>query len=138
MEDHIQELESRLRSYISNTERRLEKLESVHTRYTGDRGPQGLKGEKGEKGEKGDAGQSYDLTQFRTESNALRDELHNMMLARLNDLDANFRRYEEALHSIFTKEVEAFCTKRDEAVKCVNDELAASRKTQSRPNGRAK
>jgi hypothetical protein len=46
MEDRIQELESRLRSYISNTERRLEKLEAIHTRYTGDRGPQGPKGEK--------------------------------------------------------------------------------------------
>jgi hypothetical protein len=44
------------------------------------------------------------------------------MLARLNELDANFRRYEEELHRIFTAEVEAFCAKRDEAVKCVNIE----------------
>ena len=47
------------------------------------------------------------------------------MLARLNDLDANFRRYEEALHRIFTEEVETFCAMRDDAVKRVNDELAS-------------
>jgi len=123
MEDKIHEPEGR-RSFINTTESRLEKLEAVHTRYTGDRGPQGLKGEKGDKG---DPGQSFDLTQFRTECNALREELHNLMLSQSNDLDANFRRYEEVLHRIFTKEVEAFCAMRDDAVKRVN-ELVASRK----------
>jgi len=48
------------------------------------------------------------------------------MLARLNELDANFRRYEEELHRIFTAEAEPFCAMRDDAVKRVNE--LASRK----------
>jgi hypothetical protein len=64
-----------------------------------------------------DYGHSADLTQFRTECNALRDELHAIRIEIRNQLAEDYRRYVAELGKMYENEVNSFCALRDEAVK---------------------
>ncbi len=98
---------------------RLVALEIVHTRY---RGPDGKRGEKGEQGPAGKDGiNGKDATveernAFREELNKCRAESYGHKQLR-EELDRAHREYVEELSSVYCKEVEAFCEKRDSFVK---------------------